>query len=636
MCGICGQYNFEDRSPVFRQNIVRMADSIAHRGPDDEGFHLAGPIGLGFRRLSIIDLAGGHQPMSDPEESIWVIFNGEIYNYPELRRELEGFGHIFRTRSDTEVIVHGYKQWGDDVLNHLNGMFGLAIWDARQERLVLARDRFGIKLIYYKIDKGHLYFGSEIRAVRAATNEGADVDPNSLNLFLRYRYTPSPHTMFKGIRKLAPGTMLVCEKSTSCVRQWYRYQPKPFSPVKSVREAREELLELYRQSMKRHLLSDVPVGLLLSGGVDSGLLLALMNLYGKSWRTYTVGYGSSFSDDELTDAEETAALFSSQHTGVMLDKKTFETMLHTIVSCLEEPIASSSIVPMYFVCKRAREDVKVALVGQGPDELFAGYRRHLGVRYSAYWGAMPRWMRTPITSVIAALPRNETLKRGIFSLDVKERMRRYQHVLSLLPGTEIDSLFRDGLLEPEAGDEILECWRSLVPLMSETDELGGFQFVEMRSTLPDELLMFADKLSMAHGLEVRVPYLDREIVEYVERLPADFKVRNGSQKWLHRQVCQDLIPQKILKRKKRGFAVNVVDDWFRGTMSSKMEEILMDSGSQVYQYLRPSVVQRIFKQHQSGHCDHHKILFSLVVFEEWLRVQLSPDVTVGLEVSSSR
>jgi asparagine synthase (glutamine-hydrolysing) len=634
MCGICGQYNFGNRAPVFRQNIQRMADAIAHRGPDDEGYYIAGPLGFGFRRLSIIDLEGGHQPMSDQEESVWVIFNGEIYNFPELKRELEGFGHVFRTKSDTEVIVHGYKQWGDDVLNHLNGMFGLAIWDARQERLVLARDPFGIKLIYYKIEKDCLYFGSEIRAVQAATNNRADVDPNSLNLFLRYRYTPSPHTIFRGVRKLAAGTMLVCEKNTSDVRQWYKYQPTPFSPMKSDREAREELFELYKRSMKRHLLSDVPVGLLLSGGVDSGMLLALMNMYGQSWRTYTVGYGSGFADDELTDAAETAAQYSSQHTTVTLDRKTFENVLSTIVSCLEEPIASSSIVPMYFVCQRARADVKVALVGQGPDELFGGYRRHIGVRYGAYWGAAPGWMRAPIAAVIAALPRNETLKRGLYSLEVKERMRRYQHVLSLLPGNEIDGLFQDGILEPNAGDKILECWKDLSPLMHETDELGGFQFLEMRSTLPDELLMYGDKLSMAHGLEVRVPYLDKDIVEYVQRLPASFKVRNGSQKWLHRQVCQGILPRTILRRKKRGFAVNVVDDWFRGTMKNKMEEILMDRQSQMYRYLRPSAVHRIFKQHQSGENDYHKVLFSLVVFEEWLRVQLSTDVKADLEVSS--
>jgi asparagine synthase (glutamine-hydrolysing) len=634
MCGICGQYNFGDRAPVSRRKIERMADSIRHRGPDDEGYHIAGPLGFGFRRLSIIDLTGGHQPMSDQEESVWVIFNGEIYNFPELKSELEGHGHVFRTKSDTEIIVHGYKQWGDDVLNHLNGMFGLAIWDVKQERLVLARDPFGIKLIYYKIENGRLYFGSEIRAVQAAIDEAPEVDPNSLNLFLRYRYTPSPHTMFKGISKLASGTMLVCEKGTASLRQWYQYQPTPFSSLKSVEEAQDELLELYKRSMKRHLLSDVPVGLLLSGGVDSGLLLALMNLYGKSWRTYTIGYGSSFSDDELVDAAETANQFSSQHTEVMLDKKTFEEMLQTIVSCLEEPIASSSIVPMYFVCKRAREDVKVALIGQGPDEIFGGYRRHLGVRYGAYWGAIPGWMRTPIASAIAMLPRNETLKRGVYSLDVKDRMQRYQSVLSLLPGNEIDDLFKDGMLEPRAGDEILECWKDLSPLMSEMDELGGFQFLEVRSTLPDELLMFGDKLSMAHGLEARVPYLDKEIVEYAERLPASFKVRNGSQKWLHRKVCQELLPTPILKRKKRGFAVNVVDDWFRGAMGSKMEEILMDRDSLLYQYLQPLAVQRIFKQHQSGQNDYHKILFSLVVFEEWLRAQLSHGARIGQEVSA--
>ena len=635
MCGICGQYNFGARTPVSRQNIERMASSISHRGPDDDGYFIAGPVGFGFRRLSIIDIDGGHQPMSDQEKTVWVIFNGEIYNLPELKRELEDFGHVFRTKSDTEVIVHGYKQWGDEVLNHLNGMFGLAIWDVRKERLVLARDPFGVKLLYYKIDKGSLYFGSEIRAVVTAINERPEVDPNSVNLFLRYRYTPSPYTMFKGIHKLAPGTMLVCENGTCDVRRWYRYQPTPFSPLKSLAEAQEELLHLYKQSMKRHLLSDVPVGLLLSGGVDSGMLLALMNLYGKAWRTYTVGYGSSFSDDELTDAGETAAQFSSQHTPVILDRSAFEEMLGTIVSCLEEPVASSSIVPMYFVCKRAREDVKVALIGQGPDELFGGYRRHLGVRYGAYWGAMPNWMRSPIASAITALPRNETLKRGIYSLDVTDRMQRYQQVLSLMPGISIDSLFQEGILEPDAGDRILGSWNNLLPLMNNMDELGGFQFVEMRSTLPDELLMFADKLSMAHGLEARVPYLDKEIVEYVERLPASFKIRNGSQKWLHRRVCQDLLPKTILRRKKRGFAVNVVDDWFRGALGSKMEESLMDKDSRLYQYLRPSVVQRIFKEHKSGQNDYHKILFSLVVFEQWLRVQVSPDIRFGQEVSSA-
>ncbi len=623
MCGICGQYNYGDQAPVLRQNIRRMANSIVHRGPDDEGFYLDGPLGLGFRRLSIIDLEGGHQPMSDREGSVWVVFNGEIYNFPELRRQLEGFGHVFQTSCDTEVIVHGYKQWGQEVLNHLNGMFGLAIWDARNRRLTIARDPFGIKLVYYKIDANRLYFGSEIRAVVATTNQRADVDPVSLNLFLRYRYTPSPYTMYDGIRKLAPGTMLTCEKGTYSVRRWYQYKATPFSPMKSPAEAREELLELYKQSVKRHLLSDVPLGLLLSGGVDSALLLALMNMHGKSWRTYTVGYGSSYVNDELVDAADTATRFSSQHTAVTLSRKSFEEALPKIVSCLEEPIASSSIVPMYFVCERARQDVKVALMGQGPDELFGGYRRHLGVRYGALYARLPRPLRTPIASVISMLPRNEALKRAIYSLDIPDRMKRYQHVLSLLPGDKIDALFRDGLVGPDTGDKILECWADFAGLSKETDAFGGFQFMELRSSLPDELLMYADKLSMAHSLEVRVPYLDREIVEYAERLSAMFKVRNGTQKWLHRQVCDTLVPKAILRRRKRGFAVNVVDEWFRGVIGNQMEEILLSSDSQIYEYLQPSSVRAMLKEHQSGRNDNHKVLFSLVVFEQWLRFHRS-------------
>ena len=624
MCGICGQYNFKTQEPVRRRDIEAMARSITHRGPDDEGFYVAAPLGFGFRRLSIIDLSGGHQPMSDQDETVWVIFNGEIYNFPELRRELEAFGHVFRTNSDTEVIIHGYKQWGDEVLNHLNGMFGLAIWDVRKRRLVLARDAFGIKLIYYRIDEGHLYFGSEMRAVRATMPERAEIDPTSLNLFLRNRFTPSPYTILKGVRKLAPGTKLTVQDGKWEVSRWYRFKPAPFSPAKSADEARDELLELYKRAIKRQLISDVPVGLLLSGGLDSGLLLALMNLNGKAWPTYTVGYGSSFADDELADAAETARILGSSHTGVTITKSIFEEALPKIVASLEEPIAASSIVPMYFVCQRARQDVKVALVGQGPDELFGGYKRHLGVRYGALWAKLPTWMRTPISSGVAALPRNETLKRGVQSLGTTDRMRRYQDVLSLLPGPQVDGLFHEGLLDAHSGDALLECWSDLSELMSETDELGGFQFLEVRSTLPDELLMYADKLSMAHGLELRVPYVDKEIVEYVERLPANLKVRNGSRKWLHRQVCKSYLPESILKRPKRGFAVNVVDDWFRGTFDNKMADALLDPESRIYQYLRPGQVRELFEQHSSGRQDNHKILFSLVLFEEWLRAHEEP------------
>jgi asparagine synthase (glutamine-hydrolysing) len=624
MCGICGQYNFGNAEPVQRSQIETMARTITHRGPDDEGYYIAGPLGFGFRRLSIIDLAGGHQPMSDQEESVWVIFNGEIYNFHELKSELEAHGHVFRTKSDTEVIVHGYKQWGDEVLNRLNGMFGLAIWDARQRRLVLARDPFGIKLLYYRIEKKRLVFGSEMRAVRAATTDQDEIDPASLNLFLRYRYTPSPSTIIKGIKKLAPGTSLTIQNGSCELKRWYRFAPTPFVPAKSAAEATEELLTLYKGAMKRQLISDVPVGLLLSGGVDSGLLLALMNLYGGAWPTFSVGYGSTFADDELQDAAETARILGSNHTSVTITQAIFEETLTKIVACLEEPIAASSIVPMYFVCERARRDVKVALVGQGPDELFGGYRRHLGVRYGALWAQLPGWTRSVASSAIANLPRNETLKRGLYSLAIQDRMRKYQHVLSILPGDQVDSLFQDGLLGPNAGDAILHSWETMTDLMSDTDELGGLQFLEVRSTLPDELLMYADKLSMAHGLELRVPFVDKEIVEYVERLPANLKVRNGSRKWLHRQVCRTYLPASILKRRKRGFAANVVDDWFRSRIDSRMVDTLLDGGSRIYQYLNVNAIRKLFEEHTSGRQDNHKILFSLVVLEQWLQAHESP------------
>jgi asparagine synthase (glutamine-hydrolysing) len=597
-----------------------MAQSISHRGPDDEGYYFAGSLGFGFRRLSIIDLAGGHQPMSDKEETVSVIFNGEIYNFKELRAELEGRGHRFQTRSDTEVIVHGYKEWGTNLFDRLNGMFGLAIWDVRNRRLVVARDAMGIKLIYYRLTKDQLIFGSEIRAVLAEQESIPEVDPVALNLFLRFRYTPSPLTILKGIRKLAPGSMLVAENGKCREERWYSYTPVPFSTAKEDTEAEQELLQLYKDAVGRHLLSDVPVGILLSGGVDSGLLLALMNEHGRGWPTYTVGYGASFEDDELADAAETASLLGARHIPVKLDRTEFERSLPKIVEALEEPITSSSIVPMYFICQRAREDVKVALIGQGPDEVFGGYKRHLGVHYGKYWRGVPEGVRDWIGALIGKLPRNETLKRGIYSLDVEDRLKRYQQVFSLAPSEQIDGLFRDDLNAARLNNSTVELWRELLPQMEKIDELGGFQLLEVRSSLPDELLMFADKLSMAHSLEVRVPYLDRTVVEHAQRLDVSFKIRRGTGKWLHRQVCKRFLDTRILKRKKRGFAVNVVDGWFRSSISGALPELLLDEKhSLIFQLLKPESVRKLIKDHRSGEQDNHKLLFSLVMFEHWLR-----------------
>lgn len=629
MCGICGQLKLASHERAEPETVRRMAATIVHRGPDDDGFFFDGPVGLGFRRLSIIDLSGGHQPMSDEEESVWIVFNGEIYNYKELRAELESKGHRFRTTSDTEVIVYGYKQWGKDVFSRLNGMFGVAIWDVRQRRLLVARDPMGIKLIYYKVADGQLLFGSEIRPVLAGEGQTRPaVDPGALNLFLRFRYTPSPLTLFQGIRKLPPGSMLVCENGECREERWYKYTPVPFENPKQDDEAERELLELYRGAVRRHLLSDVPVGILLSGGLDSGLLLALMKEVGEDWPAYTVGYGSGFEDDELAEAAESARLLGGRHISVKLDQAEFERALPGIVRFLEEPVTASSVVPMYFVSQRARQDVKVVLLGQGPDELFGGYKRHLGVHYGGLWRELPSGLRAMVGGAIRMLPRNEMLKRGVNSLAVEDRLTRYQDVFSLLPADATQALFRDGLLPRQDEGGLVEYWRELLPQMAHTDELGGLQMLEIRSSLPDELLMYADKMSMAHSLEARVPYLDRTVVEYAQRLDASFKIRRGTRKWLHRRVCQNFLPPQILNRKKRGFAVNVVDGWLHGAQGGMLNDMLRDPSSLMYQMLRPEAVGTLLDDHKSGRQDNYKILFSLVMLEQWMR-------TMGGEMKNS-
>lgn len=628
MCGICGQIKIASDEPVDMETIRRMTRTMFHRGPDDSGYFHDGPLGFGFRRLSIIDLGGGHQPMSDAEKTVWIVFNGEIYNYKELRAELEGRGHIFRTQSDTEAIIHGYKQWGTEVFNHLNGMFGVAIWDVKRRRLVVARDAMGIKLIYYSRNGNQLSFGSEIRPVLAVEESRPEVDPAALNLFLKFRYTPSPLTIFQGVRKLAPGTMLVVENGKCREERWYNFRPEPFSNPPDDGEAMETLMELYRAAVGRHLLADVPVGILLSGGVDSGLLLALMNEHGRDWPAYTVGYGKSFADDELADAAETASLLGARHVQVRLDQEEFEASLPNIVRFLEEPVATSSIVPMYFVCQRARQDVKVALIGQGPDELFGGYKRHLGVYYGSYWRVMPRGVQALAASVVSRLPRNETLKRGVQSLGVADRLTRYQDVFSLASAETVDGLFHEG---KGTFSGLVEYMQPLLPQMEKLDELGGFQLMEIRSSLPDELLMYADKLSMAHSLEARVPYLDRTVVEHVQRLDAGFKIRGGERKWLHRRVCEKFLPRAILKRKKRGFAMNVVDEWFNASAKGKMNELLLDEKSLMFSLLDPKPVKRLLSDHQSRRQDNHKLLFSLVMFEQWLREMPVATESAGAE-----
>ncbi|HZR66781.1 MAG TPA: asparagine synthase (glutamine-hydrolyzing) [Terriglobales bacterium] len=619
MCGICGQFNFLRGEKVHVEDLAAMTAAILHRGPDDQGFYTDGNLGLGFRRLSIIDLSGGHQPMSNRQKTVWVVFNGEIYNFQEVRKQLEARGYQFSTNSDTEVIVHGYEEWGDDVLDRLNGMFGLAIWDAKLRKLVLARDRMGIKPVYYSIRDGRLWFGSEIRALLAAPGgPRATIDPHAVESFLRYRYTPAPDTILEGVKKLAAGTRLIIEEGKQPrLERWWNFRPRALDPMPGVRDAEAQLLEIYSSAVKRHLISDVPVGLLLSGGMDSALLLALMSKVQGSWKTYSVGYGTTFVDDELRDAAETAKILGSSNVQVQISSSEFEANLEKVVAAVEEPVATSSVIPMYYVCQRAREEVTVALIGQGPDELFGGYKRHLGVRYGEYWRRLPKPVRS-LLKATATIGRNETTRRAVYSLDVEDRLQRYQQVFSLLPDSSIQKLFRPEIAD-NIGDGMPGCWQELLPLMDGVDELGGLQFLEIRSSLPDELLLYADKLSMAHSLELRVPYLDQEVVEYAECLDASFKVHRGTRKRLHRLVARHFLPKEILQRKKRGFATNVVDEWLRSSVSRNMDTIFADDTSLVYGYLDPAAIKKMLGEHRAGRADHHKVLFSVVVLEHVLR-----------------
>ncbi|WP_211216440.1 asparagine synthase (glutamine-hydrolyzing) [Paractinoplanes globisporus] len=617
MCGITGILRLRG-GVVSPDRLTAMARAIAHRGPDDEGFHADGPLGFGFRRLSIMDPAGGPQPMTSADGRLTVMVNGEIYNFPELRSELEGYGHVFRTRSDSEVVLHGYREWGDGILDRLNGMFALAVWDSAEERLLLARDRAGVKFLYYRVVGDELVFGSELRAVLAGRPDRPAIDPVAMNLFLRYRYVPSPLTVYKGVHKLASGTRLVVKGGKVDVRRYWDFDLSSAEPEPTPEEAAERLLELYATATRRQLMSDVPVGLLLSGGVDSALLLALMSEHGTGRQTYTVGYGDSYAGDELADAAATARYFGASHTEVRLNRFAFETVLSEVIDSLEEPIATASMVALHHVCARAGQDLKVALIGQGPDELLGGYQRHLGVRYGSAWRSLPAPVQSVTRSVLGRAHRAEALHRGLFALDDADPMRRFQQVFSLLPGSAVDGLFADDVLPPGAGDAILDCWADSAVHMG-GDELAAFQYLEVRSSLPDELLLAADKIGMRHSLELRVPYLDHEIIEYAARLPASLKVRRGTRKWLHKRLCRQYLPPEMVRRPKRAFADDVVDRWFRESLSGKLGKMLLADDAPLYSFLRPEPVRQLVTEHQSGHRDHHKIIFSLVVLEEWLR-----------------
>ena len=556
--------------------------------------------------------------MASADGAVHLVFNGEIYNFRELRHQLVGMGCSFTTSSDTEVVLHGYRQWGLGVFSRMNGMFAIAIWDVERQQLVLTRDRFGIKPLYFTKTPDALHFSSELRGLPQGATRS--VDPEALHILLQYGYTPSPITMFAEVERLPAGHLLVANAEGVTVQRWYDIDATPFAHQPSDADAARRLLELYRSAARHQLVSDVPVGLLLSGGLDSGLLLALINEEEPSHATFSVGYGAAFAADELGQAAETARALGSPNFPTRLDRDEFEASLRKVIGIIEEPIASPSVVPMYLLSQAARRERKVVMMGQGVDELFGGYGRHLGTRYGRLYRGLPQAVRSLVDRGLgAAFAGKEIIRRGLDSLGEPDRLTRYQRVFSIRQPELVSAIFRDGAAGLAPHRRVLQAWSPFLPAVEQAPELEGLQVLELTTFLPDHLLLYADKLSMAWGLEVRVPYLDHEVVQFAVRLDSRFKIRRGERKWLHRKLCREFLPPRIVNRPKGNFGATVVRDWLRSSAESRFDQVLMSDDSHLYQYLNPATIRALLQAHKTGREDHHKFLYHLVVIEDWLQ-----------------
>lgn len=618
MCGICGIFNYQTNKPASQQLVQVMAASLEHRGPDDKGFHFDGPLGLGMRRLSIIDLTCGTQPISNETGTVWVVHNGEIYNFRELRQKLEAQGHLFRTRSDTESIVHSYEDDGINCVNHFNGIFAFALWDAPARRLLLTRDHFGVKPLYYCDCAGTLIFGSELRAILTHPSVKRELNPQGLDQFLSYGFTPSPRTMLKGIYKLPPGHRILCDPNGITIERYWTRIP---SQVKGTEEDFIEALRLKaEEAIKRQMVSDVPIGVLLSGGVDSSSIVAVASEFAQErLQTFTVGVGSSGDVTELKEAQRVAERFKTQHYDVRVSLQEYLDYLPLSIHHLEEPIAVPSTLAMYFVSRLASQHVKVVLTGQGTDEPLAGYKRHLGVKYSRLYRHLPaRFRRDIIARLLQGIPRQEGLKRAVNSLGIEETVQRFHNVYALFSEEAKQHLYQDSIGKQASAfnsEEAIRYWQTDVQHM---DELAQMLYVDTRFSLSDGLLLLGDKLSMASSLEARVPYLDLEFMATVESIPSSWKVRGFTTKYIWKKAATKWLSPEIVYRRKVGFATPI-DRWLRTELPNYLKNALLASNSACSLYFDSQSIRQLIKEHMTGQQDHHRRLFALWSFEHWHR-----------------
>jgi asparagine synthase (glutamine-hydrolysing) len=624
MCGIVGKMNFDLSAPVSPQLIRSMADAIVHRGPDDEGYFVSGPIGLGFRRLSIIDLAGGHQPLSNEDNTIHIIFNGEIYNYKELREYLLGRGHRFKTQTDTEVIVHLYEELGETCVERLRGMFAFAIWDQRQKSLFLARDRVGIKPLYYSQTRQSVLFASEIKAILADPAVITDVRPSIIDRFLTFDYVPGEDTLFRNIFKLAPGHCVTFHNGRAYKRQYWdlHFDPAPFT----LRQAREELESLLEESVELHMIADVPVGFLLSGGMDSTAMLGLAcGKTDKPISSYTIGFSDPNIPDERPYARLAAESFGSEHHETTISAQQFADFLPKYIWHMEEPVCEPPAVALYYVSKLARDYVKVLISGEGGDEAFAGYSNYRSLLWMERVKRMPPPLRQMLSAgLVRLLPSRLPGLRAKSAHFMASRLEDSYFSRTSHPARFFNREWK-GFYTPEFARGI-DKRTSAHPATKYMKNghaggpLGKMLYVDTKTWLPDDLLIKADKMTMANSIELRVPLLDHKVLEFAASLPPDFKVHGFSTKYIAKKTLSRRVPKEILKRKKAGFPVPY-EKWLRTDLRDWVHDLLLDSRTIGRGYFQRSAVEKLLDQDARVR-DYSKEVFDLAVLELWHREML--------------
>jgi asparagine synthase (glutamine-hydrolysing) len=591
-----------------------MMATIVHRGPDSSGLMAREGMAFGMRRLSIIDLAGGDQPIENEDGSVIVVFNGEIYNFRELRAQLQAAGHTFRTNSDTEVIVHGYEEWGDELPVHLGGMFAFSLWDANRQRLLVARDRFGKKPLYYSQAGGVLRFASEIKALLAAGVPSA-IDDAGLAAYLELRYVPAPATMFREVRQLLPGHLMVADASGLRIERWWRLVYGPKLDV-TLDEAASHAEGLFRKSVEARLISEVPLGCFLSGGLDSSMVLAMMSeLRDQPVSTFSVGFSGAGLPDELPYARVAAEAFGARHHEVSLDAQGFLDLLPTAIWHRDEPLAEPSEIPLLTLSRLARESVTVVLSGEGGDELFGGYPKYRADRLFGPIAAIggPLFRTDAYAKIVQALPKLSRQQRLALSILSKtSREARWPTWFGADPST---GLSRNG------DGALLERMRSMPPGLNSLDAMLA---LDVESYLADNLLIRGDKMTMAASIEARMPLLDHTLAEYVARLPANLKTTMRTTKIVMRQIAAGRLPQSLLERPKVGFAVPV-SAWMRGWLGGAAQELILGSRATQRALVDRRIGEDLLGRHRSGALDAGKELWSLVNLELWARIFMDGD-----------